>query len=213
MNNPRLAFGVGTVLGFLLGAVVAGAVVWWLGFVTLWTGRAASVSPTPPVTRPGINVTPGGPVATQVPTQPSGTPNDIFLSLSEPYLQAQMLRYLPPDGPLQPDTRLIVDEGNQLILDGHVKVSVGPFTPIVPARVHIGVSARQGRLGLSLDRVEVGPIPVPQNLLPGTVQQTLPRLEETLNATLLDSEALRDMQVVVVRTEQSRLILELDDGK
>lgn len=215
MNNPRTSFTVGTILGFLLGAVIAGAAMWWLGLASVLTGRSptAASANTPTPARPGANPTPGGSAATPIPIRPPAAANDIVLSLSEPYLQAQLLRYLPPDGPLQPDPKLIVDDGNQLVLDGRIKISFGPLNPVIPARLRIGVRADRGKLGLSLDKVEVGPVPVPQNLIPDAAKATLPRLEEQLNGLLLNSEALRDMKVVMVSTDKGRLNLELDDGK
>lgn len=209
MKNPRTTFMMGIGLGVVLGAVFTAAGVWWLGFATLWTTSGTpGGSPSSPSPRPGSTTPPAG-----TPSAPPPGGNDLILSFSEVYLNRQMRAFLPADGPLERDARLTVDEGAIIVIEGRIRVTLGPITVPIPARLRIPARARDGRLALTLERVEVGPVPVPDNLIPETARTTLPKLEMELNRLLLENDAMRGMRVQVVRSERGRLVMELDDGE
>lgn len=208
MNRQARFFLFGLLFGFIGGALVTLAGVWWLGFATLWTGgspaRSVSSTPTP---APGSTPPPG---VTGGPPRPSGVANDLILSFSEFYVNRLMSAFLPPDGPLDRNSKLAIEEGGVLLIDGRIRIIFGPVNLQVPARLRVGARAADGRLALSLDRVEVGPIPVPDRLIPETAKAALPQLEGRINSLLFESEATRGMRVVVVRTEKGRLVVELN---
>ncbi len=214
MSNPRTTFVLGSVLGFLLGAVLAGAGVWWFGFASgVMNGATAVGAPTPSATRPA-NQPPAAPTASApAPAKPAGGPSDIIVSLSEPFLNDQFQKSVPPDSPLQPGAELKVGDGGQVIIDGKVTVSVGPLKPTVPVRARVGTQAVDGRLALNLDKVEVGPLPIPQQLIPEAVKSVLPAVERQLNGFLENNNTLREMKIMSARSDKGRYVLELDDGR
>ena len=210
MRNARLSFTLGSILGFVVGAAFAVAGLWWLGFAALWTTGGQGGSPPP--SRPGAPTptrSPGGGPS----IGPPHGPNDVILSVSESYLNRQTRRFMPTDGPLEPDIQLSVLDNAVLAINGRLHVVFGPFDLHIPARLRVQVTARDGKLALSLQRVEVGPVPVPNNLLPQAARSALPQLETQLNRLILESDATRGLRVEVVRSEPGRLVIELDDGE
>ena len=208
MKNARLSFTLGGLLGFVVGAAFAVAGLWWLGFATLWT-TGGSGSPSSRPGSPTPTRSPGGGSS----IGPPAGPNDVILSVSESYLTRQTRRFMPTDGPLEPDVQLSVLDSAVLGINGRLHVIFGPLDLHIPAHLRVQVAARDGKLALSLQRVEVGPVPVPENLLPQTARAALPQLETQLNRLLLESEATRGLRVQVVRSEPGRLVVELDDGE
>ena len=208
MKNARLSFTLGSILGFIIGAAFAVAGLWWLGFATLWTTPPGSSSSRPgsptPTPRPGGGGTSIGP--------PRG-PNDVILSVSDSYLTRQARRLMPTDGPLEPDIQISVLENGILAINGRLHVVFGPLDLHIPAHLRVQTAARDGKLALSLQRVEVGPVPVPDNLLPQAARAALPQLETQLNRLILESDATRGLRVEVVRSEPGRLVIELNDGE
>ncbi|MCW5851200.1 MAG: hypothetical protein KIT87_14085 [Anaerolineae bacterium] len=208
MRNARLSFTLGSLLGFIIGAAFAVAGLWWLGFATLWT----TGSPGSPSSRLGSSTPTPGPGGGASVGPPAGA-NDVILSVSESYLTRQTRRFMPTDGPLEPDVQLSVLDNAVLGINGRLHVVFGPLDLHIPAHLRVQTAARDGKLALSLQRVEVGPVPVPENLLPQTARAALPQLETQLNRLLLESEATRGLRVQVVRSEPGRLVVELDDGE
>ncbi len=208
MKNARLSFALGSILGFLVGAAVAVAGLWWLGFATLWMTAPGSSSSRPGSSTPTPRTGGGGPSI-----GPPRAGNDVILSFSESYLTRQTQRYMPTDGPLERDVQMNVLENGVLAINGRLHVVFGPLDLHVPAFLRVQTAARDGKLALSLQRVEVGPVPVPENLMPQTARAALPQLETQLNRLLLESDATRGMRVEVVRSEPGRLVIELDDGE
>lgn len=208
MKNARLSFTLGSILGFLVGAAVAVAGLWWLGFASLWMAGGSNS----PSSRPG-SPTPTGGSGGGTSIGPPRPGNHVILSFSEIYLTRQARRYMPTDGPLEREVQMSVLEGGVLAINGRLHIVFGPLDLHIPAFLRVQTGARDGKLVLSLQRVEVGPVPVPENLIPQTALASLPQLETQLNRLLLESDATRGMRVEVVRSEPGRLVIELDDGE
>lgn len=219
MNTPQRGFVGGCLVGLVVGALLTATGVWWLGLATLWLPGRATVAPTPTLlafptplpTRPGITATPT-PLGT--PSRPvTGSSVDVFLGFSEAYLNRLLRGWLPADGPIDRDMKLAVSDGNQLTMDGRIKVGVGPISVPAPVKLRVSVSAQNGRLKLTLDRAEAGPLPIPQQVLPEVARTALQGLEDDLNRRLRESSVTRDLRVGAVRTEPGRLMVEFYEGQ
>lgn len=199
-NSRRAAFWAGLLLGMGGGALITFTVMWWLGLASAW----------------GVGPSRGaGAAATSIPAPGTVTrgANDIVIGLGESYLTTLVRNSLPPDAPLDRDLILLIDQGAQVVMESSVTVTVGPLSPTIPARVRIGIAPDAGQLGLTLEKVEVGPLPIPEQLLPQTLRGVLDDVEAALNRTLFDSEALAGQTVQSVRSDRGRLWLEFDDGR
>ncbi|MCW5879855.1 MAG: hypothetical protein KIS91_02815 [Anaerolineae bacterium] len=109
--------------------------------------------------------------------------------------------------------QIAVNDGSELIMDSRVRLNVGPLTPVIPARVHVTVAPDAGQLGLTLGKVEVGPLPIPGSMLPEALTGILNQIETQLNQQLFESKAFQGMKVQSVRSDKGRLWIEFDDGR
>lgn len=133
---------------------------------------------------------------------------DLALSMSDAYLTRQVQASLPADAPLDRTATVSVQAGNTLTLDGKVRLSVGPLQTGVPARVVVGVQNNVGQLGLTLNRVEAGPVPIPEQLLPQQVRGAVTDLQNGLNKQLGENTALKGMKLSNVQTTPGHLYVE-----
>lgn len=215
-ENPRYAFWLGLLLGALGGGLVTFTVLWWTGLAGAWgigpAARPAVPAAVAPSMTPGAVIS-GAPTALPPPAAVGRSASDVVVGLSQDYLTRLVRENLPADAPLEPGVQVSIDEGSAITLDGKVNVSLGPFTTQVPARTRVGVQPTDGRIGLSLNKVEVGPLPIPEQLLPNTLRGLLGQVESGLNAKLFGSAAFRDMKTQSVRSDRGRLWIEFDDGR
>ncbi|MFN8483578.1 MAG: hypothetical protein U0768_11105 [Anaerolineae bacterium] len=187
MEPTRRMFVMGLVVGLIAGAVLA------LAGVSLYTfGQQVGVIP---ASASGEVLLGGG-------KQPAG---DLVMSLSDAYLTRQVQASLPADAPLDRNATLSVQAGNKLVLDGNVKLALGPIQTGVPAKVSVGIQNNGGQLGLSLDQVQAGPVPIPQQLLPAQVQGAVTDLQTELNRQLSNNAALKGMKLSNVQTTPGHL--------
>ncbi len=133
---------------------------------------------------------------------------DLAMSMSDAYLTRQMQASLPADAPLDRNATLSVQSGNKLVLDGNVKLALGPIQAGVPAKVSVGIQNNTGQLGLTLDQVQAGPVPIPQQLLPAQVQGAVTDLQNKLNQELGKNDALKGMKLSNVQTTPGHLYIE-----
>ena len=190
MEPSRRMFLTGLVVGLIAGAILA------LAGVSLYTfGQQVGVIP---ATASGETIFGGA-----KPVQ-----GDLAMSLSDAYLTRQVQAGLPPDAPLDNNVTVSVQAGNKLVLDGKVKLNVGPLQTGVPARVQVGVQNNVGKLGLTLDRVDAGPVPIPQQLIPQQVTGAVTDLQNELNRQLGQNAALKGMKLSNVQTTPGHLTVE-----
>lgn len=210
-ENPRYTFWFGIVVGALGGALITFTLLWWTGLAGAWGIGPARATP-PPATGSVVSV-PGAPTSIPAPNTLTRGPNDIVVGLGQDYLTRQVQAALPANAPLDRDMQIAVNDGSELIMDSRVRLNVGPLTPVIPARVHVTVAPDAGQLGLTLGKVEVGPLPIPGSMLPEALTGILNQIETQLNQQLFESKAFQGMKVQSVRSDKGRLWIEFDDGR
>ncbi|MFN8473466.1 MAG: hypothetical protein U0822_14850 [Anaerolineae bacterium] len=190
MEPTRRMFVIGLVVGMIAGVVLA------LAGVSLYSfGQQVGVVPASASSNPLFG---GG-------KQPQG---DLVMSLSDAYLTRQVQSSLPADAPIDRNATMSVEAGNKLVLDGNVKLALGPIQAGVPAKVRVGIQNNTGQLGLTLDQVQAGPVPIPQQLLPAQVQGAVTDLQNELNKQLGSNSALKGMKLSNVQTTPGHLNVE-----
>ncbi len=190
MHPSRRMFLIGLVVGLLAGTILT------LAGVSLYTfGQQVGVIP---ASASGETISSG--------SKPSQ--GDLVMSLSDAYLTRQVQAGLPADAPLDSNVTVSVEAGNKLALDGKVKLNLGPLKTDVPARLSVGIQNNVGQLGLTLDRVDAGPVPIPQQLIPQQVSGAVTDLQNELNRQLGENTALHGMKLSNVQTTPGRLNVE-----
>lgn len=210
-ENPRSSFWLGIVVGALGGALITFTLLWWTGLAGAWGIGPARATPPPAAGQ--ITTAPGAPTSIPAPSAVTRGANDIVVGLGQDYLTRQVREALPADAPVDRDVQIAVGDGSDLVMDSRVRLNLGPLTPVIPARVHVTVAPEAGQLGLTLGKVEVGPLPIPGQLLPDALTSSLTQIETQLNQQLFESEAFQGMQVQAVRSDKGRLWIEFDDGR
>ncbi len=211
LENPRSSFWLGLGLGALGGALVTFTLLWWTGLAGAWGIGPARA--TPPPSAGQLTTAPGAPTSIPAPGAVARGPSDIVVGLGQDYLTRQVREALPADAPIDHDLQIAVSEGSEIVMDSRVRLNLGPLTPSLPARVHVTVAPEAGQLGLALGKVEVGPLPIPGQMLPDALTGILTQVETQLNRQLFESKAFQGMAVQAVRSDKGRLWVEFDDGR
>lgn len=211
LENPRSSFWLGLGLGALGGALVTFTLLWWTGLAGAWGIGPARA--TPPPTTGSVVSAPGAPTSIPAPNAVTRGPSDIVVGLGQDYLTRQVRETLPDNAPIDRDMQIAVNDGSTIVMDGRVRLNLGPLTPVIPARVHVDVAPEAGQLGLTLGKVEVGPLPIPGQMLPDALTGILTQVETQLNRQLFESKAFQGMKVHSVRSDKGRLWIEFDDGR
>lgn len=172
---------IGTALGLVLGSIL-----------TLGTLQAAGVNPAQ---------------LTVVPT-PSISQPDVTVTVSAAFLNSQLQQAVRQSG-LSKQASAVLASPNliQIAIDTDVTAFGIPFT--VNTNVSMRVTVRQGRILLTVDKVDAGGVEIPQSLVASTVENARASAEAQINQSVQSALQGTTLRVVNVRITPIDLSVDL----